>query len=271
MSRILLPLHRAAAALLLAAACALPVGAQLAVDRSELHIQPGAAEGRVGVLTVTNTGPRAVQAVVKIEDWDRSETGSNRWHRVGTVPQSCSALMTVFPLALSLDPGASQSVRLIFADSAAAMSRECWSAVMVESVQAPTQQGGVSYVIRSAVKVYAAPAGLAASGEVTAMRVVPDAGHADSLEVWFHNDGARHYIATGTVEFRRADNSVAASLTLPEYYILPGAQQRARVAMPDLPPGEYVVLSMVDFGGAELAAMQIEHVVRATRASGPGR
>lgn len=257
--------------LLAAMAAASPTRAQLAVDRSEISLHPQVTAERVALVTVTNTGPRAVQAVVRLEDWDRSETGANRWFRAGSVDGSCSALLTAFPLTLALDPGASQSVRLVLPDSAAALTRECWSALMIETVQPPAQRGGMGYVIRSAVKIYVEPSGLAASGEINDMRMIQAPGAPDSVEVWFRNDGARHYVAKGRVEFRRPDNSVAATLETLEYYVLPGARQRVRVAVPALAAGAYAVLAMVDFGGSDIAAMQIEHLVAAPVSNGTPR
>ncbi|GLC27060.1 fimbrial biogenesis chaperone [Roseisolibacter agri] len=237
-----------------------PAAAQLGVDRSEILMRPAIAAERVGVITVRNVSDRPVQAVVKTEDWDRADDGANRWLPVGSVKGSCGSALTVFPLSVNLDAGASQSIRLVAHDSLATLPRECWSAVVLETVQ-PPGKNGVSYVIRTAVKVYVEPAGLRAAGEVTAMHVRAGAADADSLEVWFRNSGERHYVARGTVEFRRADNSVAATVELPDYYVLPGARQRALVAMPKLPAGDYLVLSMVDYGGDEIAAMQLEHTV----------
>jgi P pilus assembly chaperone PapD len=260
-----LPTRSLLVVLALALGAASPAAAQLGVDRSEIFIRPAVAAERVGVITVTNTGDRAVQAVVKSEDWDRSDVGANRWYKSGTVKGSCGPALTVFPLSLSLERGASQSIRLVLDDAAAAsMSRECWSAVILETVQPPSQSGGVSYVLRTAVKVYVEPAGLQSGGQVTDMRVIEHGG-ADSLEVAFQNAGERHYVAKGFVEFRRADNSVVAKVDLPEYYVLPGARQRAIVPMPKLPAGEYVAISMVDYGGDEIAAMQIEHTVGTRR------
>lgn len=236
--------------------------AQLAVDRSELFIRPAVRTERVGLITVTNTSSQPMQAQVKLEDWKRSAEGANQWFPVGTVPGSCGARLTVFPLALSLEAGATQSIRLSLADSVATLPQECWSAVMVEAAQAPTQRNGMNYIVRTAVKVYVEPAGTQSAGEITDMNVLPGPD-GEQLEVWFRNSGTRHYVAKGAVEFRRADNSVAAKLALPDYYILPGAAQRVMVAMPKLGVGEYAAIAMIDFGGDDIAAMQMDHVVRA--------
>lgn len=241
--------------------------AQLAIDRSELFIRPAVRTERVGIITVTNTSGQPMQAQVKLEDWKRSAEGANQWFPMGTVPGSCGARLTVFPLALSLEAGASQSIRLSLADSVALLPLECWSAVMVEAAQAPTQRSGMNYVIRTAVKVYVEPAGTQLAGEITDMNVLPSPD-GEQLEVWFRNSGTRHYVAKGAVEFRRADNSVAAKIALPDYYVLPGAAQRVMILMPKLGAGEYAAIAMVDFGGDDIAAMQMDHVVRATERGG---
>lgn len=261
--KILRHVHRLVASLALGSSFASVADAQLGVDRSEVLIRPAIVTERIGVITVTNASDKVVQAVVKTEDWDRSEDGGNRWFPMGTVKQSCGGRLTVFPLTLSLDPGASQSVRLVLADSAVSLTRECWSAVVLETAQPPAQRGGVSYIVRTAVKVYVQPNNLATAGEITDVNVRAHAGGQDSLEVWFRNAGERHYVARGSVEFRRADNSVAGKVELPEYYILPGARQRGFVEVPKLPPGDYVAIAIVDFGGDDLAAMQLDYTARA--------
>lgn len=253
---------------LLAGAAPRAAMAQLAVDRVELTLRPGGTlEERVGLITVRNDGAKAVQATVQLEDWDRAEDGTNRWFAIGTIPQSCGHALRVFPLALSLEPGASGSVRVTLDSTASA--RECWAAVVVETVQPQTVAGrSVAYVLRTAVKLYALPAGLTTDGVVADMRVgakAPAPGVRDSskhLDVMFENTGTRHVMAKGTVELRRPDNSVAAKVELPDMYALPGAKSRASVALPKLPPGRYVVLALLDYGGDDIAAAQIEYEVR---------
>lgn len=234
--------------------------AQLAVDRFELLLRPHLADARTGAITVRNDGASVVQAIVKIEDWDRTEDGTNRWFPVGTVDGSCGASLTVFPRAIRLEPGASQVVRVSWAPDGVP-SRECWAAAVVETVR-PEVQGGrrVAYVVRTAVKLYAQPPASTVSGDVIDLRVVAG-GAQPALEVAFANTGDTHLVAHGHVEFRRADNTVAATTSLPDLHALPASTARARVALPRLAPGRYVALALVDYGGEEIAAMQLEHRV----------
>ncbi len=133
--------------------------------------------------------------------------------------------------------------------------------MVVETVP-PRVEGGrtISYVIRTAIKVYVEPPALRADGEVADLRVLPgSATGKDSVDVFFRNTGERHLETNGTLEFRRPDNSVAAKIPLPTLYTLPAARSRARVAMPALPPGRYILLALLDFGGDQIAAAQSEY------------
>jgi P pilus assembly chaperone PapD len=243
--------------------------AQFAIDKTEMFLNPSDSASRGGILIVRNEGATRAQATIKLEDWDRSEDGGNRFFAAGTHPQSCAKALKVFPLSLSLAAGESQAVRIdldpALGDSAA---RECWSVVLVESaVPEPNPSGRtLVYRIRTGLKVYAMPAGLTANGEVSdvAVRSVASGPSAqDTVEVAFQNTGTKHVVARGRVEIRRPDNTTAAVVELPPAYALPGATMRVKAALPALAVGRYVVLAVLDYGGAEIAAAQLEHEVRA--------
>ena len=263
---------RMAAAALLVGAVVAPAAAQIAVDKTEIvfHAVPG--EPKVASINLRNDGKERVQAVVRLEDWDRAPDGTNNWYPYATKPGSCGNVLTVFPLTVSLEPGERQSMRVSL-DSTATTDRECWAGAIVETVQPRTVGGrNVAYVIRTATKVYVQPAAaLASKGEVVALTIAEPAGdstRADSakargpeLTLEFQNTGGKHLVTPGEVQFRRADNSIAATVKLPILYTLPGAKSVARVALPKLAPGRYIVLAVLDYGGDELAAGQIEYEV----------
>lgn len=239
-----------------------PVAAQLAVNRVEVVMQTNDLLSRDVVIGVRNESERAVQAVVRLEDWDRASDGANQWYPYGSRAGDgrCGKALTVFPQALRLDAGATQSLRVVL-DTAHAPKGECWAAAVVETVQ-PVQRGGqtVSYVLRTAVKIYVQPPGLRADGEIADLRVVTDSTRAPSnIEVAFSNTGTRHVVAEGALEVRRPDNSVVTKVPLPNVYALPGARQSVRVPLPSLPPGQYVFLATMDYGGPDIAAALLEH------------
>lgn len=248
---------------------ALPTAAQaqFAVDKLELFLRPGAKNGRSGVLMVRNEGSERSQALIRIEDWDRGTDGTNRFFAPGTQPGSCAGALRVFPATISLAPGESQAIRVdLDSARAGAIQTECWNIVIVQAQQPVKQAGGrtLVYTLRTGMKVYVAPAGLRMEGEVTDVRVTAlrasrTASH--EAQVTFRNTGGLHVAATGRIEIRRDDNSLVAVTPLPAMHALPGAESVAKVRLPDCPAGRYTILAIVDYGGAELAAAQLEHEV----------
>jgi hypothetical protein len=186
----------------------------------------------------------------------------------------------VFPRSLSLPPRSAQSLQVI-AQGADSLVSTCWAIVFVET-RLPTPPGEarqLSYVVRTGVKVYLIPPGLTSDGIVEDMRVhadpasTPDPARATApaapatssrtkLEVVFRNSGATPLLGRGSVEIRRPDNSLAATIALDEFPTLPGVRRRLLVDMPELAPGRYVALAMIDFGGVEIVAGQLEFEVR---------
>ena len=254
------------------------VRAQFAIDKTELFLRPDAAASRSGVLMVRNEGTARAQAVIKIEDWDRADDGTNRFFPAGTTPGSCAKALRVFPLTISLLPGESQAIRIdLDATMASNITSECWSVVLVEASQPTTQADGrtLVYTLRTGLKVYAAPAGLKIDGDVTDVSLTSRSTETDTgtgtgtgtgsqyeATVTFKNTGEKHVLAQGRIELRREDNSLVASVPLPPIYALPGAEMRAKAMLPPMAKGKYVLLAILDYGGVELAAAQLEHEVR---------
>lgn len=273
------PVRRALLAVALLA-CPVLARAQLAIDRTELQLHTDAPGARVGVLLVRNEGAQRAQARLLVEDWDRDEAGTNRFYKAGTLPRSCAHHLDVQPRALLLDPGEAQPVRIAM-DSAASGQAECWSVVLVETVQPRAAADGrvLLHTLRTGVKVYAAPSTLPASAEVAAMTLAPAAvvaaasapggpspgaaslgagGGAREVQLAVVNRGARHVTARGRLEVRTEDNQVVAALPLPTVYALPGATRRLTATLPALPRGRYLLLAVFDYGGSELTAAQVE-------------
>jgi P pilus assembly chaperone PapD len=229
-------------------------------------MQPG--DTRDAAIGVRNESDKPVQALVRLEDWDRASDGANRWYAYGSHAGigSCAPALSIFPQSLRLEPGAEQAIRVVL-DRDKAPAGECWAAAVVETVH-PADRAGqrVAYVVRTAVKIYVQPSGLSAGGEIEGLRVTPDSTSRDStasiIEVLFSNTGTRHVVAQGALEVRGADNTTVTRVPLPPVYALPGARQVVRVPMPKLAPGSYVFLATMDYGGADIAAALLEHRAR---------
>ena len=209
--------------------------------------------------SLANTTDKPVQATITRQDWDRAENGDNRFLPAGVTGRSCGAMLTVSPLSIRIDPHSSRIVRL-GVQNAAALTKECRDIFFVEEVpqRASVRGNSLQYIFRTGVKVYVAPPGLARDGAVEDM-AVEEAGGKKQISIQFHNTGEMHLLAKGRLEFRRLDNSLAAEVPIPEFPTLPGVTRKLTLEVPGaLVPGDYVVLALIDFGGAELVAGQID-------------
>ena len=220
-----------------------------------------------------------MQATITRQDWNREENGDNRFLPEGTSGTSCGPMLSISPLSIRIEPRTTRIIRL-GVQTAAVVSKECWDIFFVEEVPQRAAVGGNSlqYIFRTGVKVYVAPPGLKRDGAVEGMDVedvaVPKAASSTSaaktvsvtpaatkkqISIRFHNTGGMHLLAKGRLEFRRLDNSLAMEVPIAEFPALPGATRKVMIDVPNgLAPGDYVVLALIDFGGAELVAGQID-------------
>jgi len=257
-----------------------PASAQLLVDPLEVTMITAGATRVSANFSLANTTDSPVQATVTRQDWDRIENGDNRFLPAGSSGTSCGAMLSASPLSVRIEPHTSRIIRLGL-QNAAALANECWDIFFVEEVpqRAAVRGNSLQYIFRTGVKVYVAPPGLRRDAAVEDMAVeevavkpaassttpakLPASSVAATkrqISILFHNTGGMHLLAKGRLEFRRLDNSLAAQVSVAEFPTLPGATRKVLVDVPSgLAPGDYVVLALIDFGGAELVAGQIDY------------
>jgi P pilus assembly chaperone PapD len=254
--------------------------AQLLVDPLEVTMFAAGTNRVAASFSLANTSDKVVQATITRSDWDRLENGDNRFVATGSTGTSCGPMLGVSPLSVRVEPHGSRIVRLSL-QPGAALTRECWDIFFVEEVpqRASTKGNSLQYIFRTGVKVYVAPPGLSRDGAIENMAVedvaVPRATSSTTpvktvssvppatkrqISVRFHNTGGMHLLGKGRLEFRRLDNSLAAEVPIPEFPTLPGATRKVMIDVPgNLAAGDYVVLALIDFAGAELVAGQIDY------------
>ena len=234
-----------------------PVSAQLLVDPLEVTMITAGASRVSASFSLSNSSDNPVQATITRQDWDRVENGDNRFLPAGASGNSCGAMLTVSPLSIRIEPRSSRIIRL-GVQNAATLTKECWDIFFVEEIpqRASVRGNSLQYIFRTGVKVYVAPPRLTRDGAVEDMAVE---AAKKQISIRFHNTGGMHLLAKGRLEFRRLDNSLAREVPIAEFATLPGATRKVMVDVPSgLAPGDYVVLALIDFGGSELVAGQIE-------------
>jgi P pilus assembly chaperone PapD len=260
-----------------------PASAQLLVDPLEVTILTPGTNRASSSFSLSNTSDNPVQATINRQDWDRIENGDNRFLPTGSTGTSCGTMLSVSPLSIRVEPHSSRIIRLAVQPSTP-VTKECWDIFFVEEVaqRASTKSNSLQYIFRTGVKVYVAPPGLSRDGVVEDMAVedvavtpaasstTPAKLAADKppatkrqIAIRFHNTGGMHLLAKGHLEFRRLDNTIVTQLPIAEIPTLPGATRKVMIDVPSgLAPGDYIVLALIDFGGADLVAGQIDLQVK---------
>jgi len=248
---------------------------QLSVDQIEVFLKPGDPAHSSAVFNVSNEGATPVQALIYTADWDRDSVGGNRFFPTGTVPASCRDMVQIFPAQMQLQPHTQQPVRVTL-NGADTLHSSCWDIVMVE-MRDPVrlQQAGrsVSAILRLGTKVYVEPQSAQRSAELEDMSVVPHYATPQELAdtkgdtaalkkgsdvmLLLKNTGGLQIRVSGTVQFKRPDNTIAATGKIEEVPLLPGAVRRVYVPIPTLASGKYIAIGVLDFGG-EAAGGQVE-------------
>lgn len=252
------------------ALCALTpavLAAQLDVDQFEVFVN-SAGRDREGSFRVRNVSAAPITARLILGDWTRRRDGTNEFPEAGAVEGACARDVKVFPAVASLAPGESQVVRVTY--DGPAQDTMCWAAVMVGlAPQAGATSGGASIAaeVRSAVKVYVNPVTPAPDVRIESIdlgarrpRLGEPAADTAGMDVIaeLRNHGNVHVRAKVRLEYRSATDSIVARAQDLDVPMLPGATREWRSTLPNLTVGRYVVLLVVDFGGAELVAAQLD-------------
>jgi P pilus assembly chaperone PapD len=248
--------------------------AQLEVSQLEVFLRPGAAlTSKAGTFTVTNVSDERVTTQLTIGDWERSIDGTNQYSdSTGMMRGSCLNTLRVFPAVLNLAPKQSQAVTVNYDGDP--RSQACWALVMIRMAPKPatiTSGAQITVQLLQGIKIYVEPPtgkpDLQIDSVTTGQHKPPsteaptDTAGSDIIAL-VHNPGLIQARVHGRVEYRSLKDSVVATSPVTEFPILPGAQRQVRSRMPQLAPGHYVALVILDFGGPELVAAQMELNVR---------
>lgn len=261
----------------LAAGAALPAGAQVSVDRLELHFYPG-RDSVAGTIGIRNDSDSTQQVRLFLLDWVRDSAGSNQYAPVGSHEASCDPRVEVFPLTMQIGARRSEFARVGYTPTGP-NDPGCWLIVMIEPVRPPEPADlgrmGAIITVQTGVKIYVHPVRSVPGGAVEYADAeeryvvsVPDsAGRVDStmvrdLVVRFANTGNDHLIVGTSADIRDASTQLVAQVNGPRAYITPGAFRDIVLRVPaTLPPGPYVALVMLDTGADEVQAAQIEFTI----------
>jgi P pilus assembly chaperone PapD len=233
---------------------------------SQIEFDLALPRGAVDTLTfsVLNNETDPLEIQISLADWDRDITGENRFYPPGTLPRSAAPWLSVSPLRFELEPNKQQEVRFSI-KVPSDIAGTYWAAIMVEAApkQTQPQPPGTTVIVRRrfAVKVLETPPGTGTKDGRIALIDVRGLNPPNYL-VEFENRGTIHAPrVTGRIELRDEKGTLLEKLDLESFPILPGAKRLLKVTSARkkgdlLPPGKYLVVAVLDYGGETLAGGQ---------------
>lgn len=251
---------------------------QLVVEDLEVHltVKAGSSVNLSALVPIKNELEYAQQVRITLEDWSRDSVGANVFLPYKSTAGTCGDRLQVFPADLRIDAKSQQDMRVVY--TPAPSDTGCWAIAFIESVNAPkpnpASQGSHLIVdVRTGVKVYVhreqeVRAGLLDDAFVDAFwrRREATSGWRDTVLVHeahtrFTNTGTAHLRVRSKIELRDADAKLIRTDEGAEYYMLPGSAVTMRFTLPTLPKGDYIAIILLDFGGDEISAAQVEFAV----------
>ena len=236
----------------------------VSISQASFDLALPAGTSETGTFVVVNDETEATTVDISLSDWDRRSDGENRFLDVGSVERSAAGWITFAPAQFRLDPDEAVEVRFTMAVPAG-VTGSYWAALIVQGTPRKVQvQSGTTILVRKrfAVKILETPPGTGnLSGRIADVRV----GGSNPLQtvILFENNGLVNMNAVkGRVEIRDAAGQTVESIPIEAFPILPGATRQlvvssARPKGDVLPPGRYLILAIIDFGGDSLLGGQL--------------
>ncbi len=262
-------------ACILVAFCTLHVAASapFAVDQQIVEHNMDAG-GRVsGSIVATNPGDQPVKINIVPVDYVRNAKGDTVKATQEQLERSLFPYIALSASSLTLEPKSSAKLDYII-DMPETAEGSYWLAVYFEPETGTVVQGGalegrpevtfnfnlkIRYEVMFLVTINGTDN---PNGAVTGMRQI---SQSDGLafEVDFRNTGNVYYGAGGRVEIRDQTGATVAELPLERTFALPNQSYTFEVSdgSLQLPPGDYIALAVVDFGGDKLVAGQLRFAI----------
>jgi len=217
-------------------------------ERKKFSLRVGSDEAGVTVFNVS------------LIDWDRNLKGENRWFEKNTLSRSCAGWISISPAQFQLKKGEVKEITFVI-DVPQDAQGTYWTAIYIKPSRATSFQEGtaIQTYIEFKVKIYETPPGTEEKrGKVTGMELLGI--NPLRMNIIFQNTGNVYLKPQGRIEIRDTTGKIVKKIPIPEFPVLPGARRLLEVSEEEgdfLPPGQYLALGIIDYGGDILVAGQL--------------
>jgi hypothetical protein len=227
----------------------------------DLMLPPGAQE--TYSLAVKNNDLLEDSVLISVSDWYRTAEGTVQLIEAGKSARSCAPWIKLLTTFLKLKPGQIGDVKFSILVPRTAQAGTYGCTLVVDGSSRATRPGtAVAVRPRVLVTVFVTPpGGRRHEGRLVGLEVRGLNPLGVSLQ--FQNTGNVHlHEVRGRLEMRNAYGATLETIPVGNFPVLPGAQRRLVVHSSKprgqgLGPGNYVLLAVLDYGGATLTAGQL--------------
>ena len=247
------------------------------IGTSTLGVDVEVAPGQTvsGSFTITNGSDQPASVRVELADFDRKIDGGVVVLPPQASPNSLADYITFSPAQFVLAAGVGETQEVRFTINLAAnASGPHWSMLLVQEIEESGQDGDdggsdnttasgrVSLQLGIQIRQID-PTILLNEGRITEIDVVEAlADQPLKIIADYENTGNTYQRPTGELRIINSAGDVAASIDLPPFRMLPSSTRRIEISVDAaLPPGEYVALLIIDFGGNFMLAGQVRFTV----------
>lgn len=235
----------------------------------DVRVSPGKSVS--GSFVVINNGEEPAHVQIRVEDFERTPDGGVRLLPPGTLPSSLADFLSVFPQEFTLAGGRGQVQEVAFTVSLPeGAGGPHWAILLVQETppmedqgDGPPDEDGKNAQARLRVNFgvqirQVDPTNAVNDGKITDMAVLPPDGERPlRVMTEYVNTGTLFQRPQGEVRIIDARGEIVRRVEILPFWVLPGGVRRLEIPVEDaLPPGDYVALTVLDFGGDFLVAGQ---------------
>lgn len=225
------------------------------------------------LLMVRNTSSKDLTVDIQAKDFDIDPDGQEREQSPGSVERGCASWLSLSPVGMvSLKGGESREVRMTL-DTPPRISGSYWAKVYIEESSRPEpivqQKGDVGMTLfirqRWEIRVHEQVPGTARiDAEVMNMALARDRAERPTLQVALENLGNSMVLCQGRLEIRDEGGELVSEQALnsteaPNFRLYPEKERVLTTLLPpELTPGTYTALAIVEYGDEGITAGQME-------------
>lgn len=232
------------------------LGLDVTPAKLELSVPPGTQGWNIPI-TIRNSSGAAVHIVSSMSDFSVTRSGDYAFERAGSRPYSLMRWATINPQQFDLGSGDTQQVRMtLTVPKSSALSGE-YAGILFFQTRPTRRANTVAVSVRIATKIYATiPGTVKLDGAISKMTA--SSGSADqAYRVLFVNRGNAHVYCSGQVVVQK-DNQVVERIAMPSDMLVErGGDRLIEVTGKRLPPGKYLAIAMIDYGGKTMTGGEI--------------